>query len=135
MSGYAIARLEEIEEVSDGRCPFRPVRHHFGLTAFGIEMVGQSDQDILGNPAQLGSVEALTLWLMDRFHIQLRNVIGHNESLTSPYHHELDPDWQCQTHQDWNREDMDVVRADLAGMARGAGVPIGPSATPVTPDC
>jgi tetratricopeptide (TPR) repeat protein len=33
---YAIARLEEIEEVSDGRCPFRTVRHHFGITAFGI---------------------------------------------------------------------------------------------------
>ena len=26
---------------------------------------------------------------MWRYHIQLRNVIGHNESLTSPYHHEL----------------------------------------------
>src|SRR6187455_804930 len=36
MSEYAIARLEEIEEISDGRCPFRPVRHHFGITAFGI---------------------------------------------------------------------------------------------------
>lgn len=36
MSGYAVARLEEIEETSDGRCPYRPVRHHFGITAFGI---------------------------------------------------------------------------------------------------
>ena len=36
MADYAIARLNEIEEVSDGRCPFRPVRHHFGITAFGI---------------------------------------------------------------------------------------------------
>jgi mannose-6-phosphate isomerase-like protein (cupin superfamily) len=36
MSGYAIARLDEIEEISDGRCPFRPVRHHFGITSFGI---------------------------------------------------------------------------------------------------
>jgi mannose-6-phosphate isomerase-like protein (cupin superfamily) len=36
VADYAIARLDEIEEVSDGRCPFRPVRHHFGVTAFGI---------------------------------------------------------------------------------------------------
>ncbi len=36
MSTYAIARLEEIEEVDDGRCPWRPVRHHFGITSFGV---------------------------------------------------------------------------------------------------
>jgi len=36
MSEYAIARLEEIEEISDGRCPTRPVRHHFGITSFGV---------------------------------------------------------------------------------------------------
>lgn len=36
MSGYAVAHLDEIDELSDGRCPLRPVRHHFGITAFGI---------------------------------------------------------------------------------------------------
>ena len=36
MSGYAVAHLEEIDEISDGRCPWRPVRHHFGITSFGI---------------------------------------------------------------------------------------------------
>jgi hypothetical protein len=36
MSGYAVAHLEEIDEVSDGRCPWRPVRHHFGITSFGV---------------------------------------------------------------------------------------------------
>jgi hypothetical protein len=36
MSDYAIARLEEIDEVSDGRCPWRPVRHHLGISAFGV---------------------------------------------------------------------------------------------------
>ena len=25
-----------VDEVSDGRCPFRPVRHHFGITSFGV---------------------------------------------------------------------------------------------------
>jgi hypothetical protein len=36
MSGYAVAHLDEIGEMNDGRCPWRPVRHHFGITAFGV---------------------------------------------------------------------------------------------------
>jgi tetratricopeptide (TPR) repeat protein len=36
MSNYAFARLEEIGEVDDGREPFRAVRHHFGITSFGV---------------------------------------------------------------------------------------------------
>jgi N-acetylmuramoyl-L-alanine amidase len=94
-------------------------RHTVGLnyTAIGIEHVGTSDQEILNDPRQLSSSLALTAWLMATFHIQLRNVIGHNESLTSPYHHELYAPWRCQTHGDWNRVDMQVYRADLARYA------------------
>jgi tetratricopeptide (TPR) repeat protein len=36
VSDYAVAHLDEIDEISDGRCPWRPVRHHFGITSFGI---------------------------------------------------------------------------------------------------
>ena len=36
MSGYAVAQIDEIDEISDGRCPWRPVRHHFGITSFGV---------------------------------------------------------------------------------------------------
>jgi hypothetical protein len=36
MSDYAVAQLDEIEEMSDGRCPWQPVRHHLGITAFGV---------------------------------------------------------------------------------------------------
>jgi hypothetical protein len=36
MSEYRVAHLGEIGEISDGRCPWRPVRHHFGITSFGI---------------------------------------------------------------------------------------------------
>ena len=36
MSGYAVAHLDEIDELNDGRQPWRPVRHHLGITAFGI---------------------------------------------------------------------------------------------------
>jgi tetratricopeptide (TPR) repeat protein len=36
MSEFAVARLEEIGEISDGREPWRPVRQHFGITSFGV---------------------------------------------------------------------------------------------------
>ena len=36
MNDFAVAHLDEIEELSDGREPWRPVRHHFGITAFGM---------------------------------------------------------------------------------------------------
>jgi hypothetical protein len=36
VSEYAVAHLDEIDELDDGRCPYRPVRHHFGITAFGM---------------------------------------------------------------------------------------------------
>src|SRR3982751_5283438 len=36
MSDYAVAKLDEIEEIDDGRVPSRPVRHHFGITSFGV---------------------------------------------------------------------------------------------------
>jgi Cupin domain len=36
MSEHIVARLDDIDEVSDGRCPWRPVRQHFGITSFGV---------------------------------------------------------------------------------------------------
>jgi tetratricopeptide (TPR) repeat protein len=33
---FRTARLDEIDELEDGRCPWRPVRHHLGITAFGV---------------------------------------------------------------------------------------------------
>jgi hypothetical protein len=36
MTRYAAAHLDEIDEISDGRCPSRPVRLHFGITSFGV---------------------------------------------------------------------------------------------------
>jgi beta-N-acetylhexosaminidase len=112
-------------------------RHTVGLnwTAFGIEHVGTSDGEILGNRAQRKASLALTLWLMSRYRIQLRNVIGHNESLTSPYHRERYRAWRCQTHGDWTRADMNVYRALLTRQARRYRVPLGPPARPVKPSC
>jgi tetratricopeptide (TPR) repeat protein len=31
-----VSRIEEIEEIDDGRCPMRPIRHHLGISAFGV---------------------------------------------------------------------------------------------------
>lgn len=36
MSSFTVARLDEIPEVTDGREPWRPIRHHLGITAFGV---------------------------------------------------------------------------------------------------
>jgi beta-N-acetylhexosaminidase len=102
-------------------------RHTVGLnwTAIGIENVGTSDASILDNPRQLNASLALTVWLMYRFHIALGDVIGHNESLTSPYHRELYAPWRCQTHGDWTRADMDRYRTLLAALARQDKVTLG----------
>jgi N-acetylmuramoyl-L-alanine amidase len=40
-------------------------------------------------------------------------VIGHNESLSSPFYKELDPRFKGQTHSDWNHADMQIYRSDL----------------------
>jgi N-acetylmuramoyl-L-alanine amidase len=93
-------------------------RHTVGLnyTAIGIEHVGFSDADILNRPAQLKASLRLTRYLQCRFGIGLRNVIGHNESLTSPFHKELVPALQNQTHGDWTHPDMQVYRRKLAAL-------------------
>jgi N-acetyl-anhydromuramyl-L-alanine amidase AmpD len=112
-------------------------RHTVGLnyTAIGIEHVGTSDGQILDDKRQLDASLELTLWLMSRYRIRLRNVIGHNESLTSPYHRERNPTWRCQTHGDWARADMQIYRAALARRARRYGVLLGPPARPVGSGC
>ena len=112
-------------------------RHTVGLnwTAFGIEHVGTSDGEILHDPAQIHASLRLTLWLMSRFGIHLENVIGHNESLNSPYHHELYKSWRCQTHSDWNHADMTRYRRMLKRLAEANGVPIGPPPRWVKPNC
>jgi N-acetylmuramoyl-L-alanine amidase len=94
-------------------------RHTTGLnwTAIGIENVGLSDQEILDDHAQITASLRLTRWLRCRYAITLANVIGHNESLSSPYHHDRVPAFQHQTHSDWNHADMHIYRTRLARLA------------------
>lgn len=91
-------------------------RHTVGLnwTAIGIENVGMSDGQVLADSAELNASLALTRWLRCRYHIAVRNVIGHSESLTSPYHHEAVPGLRSQTHSDMQATTMDRYRSLLA---------------------
>jgi hypothetical protein len=45
MAGYAVAHLDEIEEFADAGCRYRPIRHHLGITAFGVTVWDDSDLD------------------------------------------------------------------------------------------
>ncbi len=36
MTGFALAKLDEIDQLDDGRTPLTPVRHRLGITAFGV---------------------------------------------------------------------------------------------------
>jgi len=78
-------------------------RHTVGLNhvAFGIEHVGVSDGDVMGRRRQLAASLALTRWLQERHGIRGRDVIGHAESLSSPYHRERVVAMRRRTHGDF----------------------------------
>lgn len=93
-------------------------RHVVGLNqvAIGIEHVGYSDGDVLGRTAEFRGSLRLTQWLRCRFGIPIKGVIGHAESLSSPYYEELDPDFQGRTHGDFPRSSMRVYRRGLGDL-------------------
>jgi len=93
-------------------------RHTVGLnwTAFGIEHVGSRDSDLLGDPAQLRASLRLTRWLRCRYGIKVRDVIGHNESLSSPFHRENVARLRRQTHGDLATPAMRRYRAMLRAL-------------------
>ena len=90
-------------------------RHTVGLnwTAIGIEHTGFSDAEVLDDRAQMHASLRLTRYLRCRFQIKLRNVIGHNESLSSPFHHERIASLRSQTHGDWRHSSMQIYRRRL----------------------
>jgi beta-N-acetylhexosaminidase len=79
-------------------------------TSIGIENVGFSDQQVMGDARQYHAALTLTRWLRCRFDIPVKNVIGHNESLQSPYYRERIASLRGQTHSDFDHHDMDIVR-------------------------
>ncbi len=95
-------------------------RHTVGLnwTAIGIEHAGFADSDVLGDRRQMHASLRLTQYLRCRFGIGVHDVIGHAESLSSPYHHELVPSLRHQTHGDWRHGSMRVYRRRLRRLGR-----------------
>jgi hypothetical protein len=90
-------------------------------TAIGIENVGESDQQVMGDARQYTAGLTLSHYLRCRFHIPVSGVIGHNESLQSPYYREHVAAFRGQTHGDFNRADMDVVRRAVAKLGCAVG--------------
>jgi N-acetyl-anhydromuramyl-L-alanine amidase AmpD len=103
-------------------------RHTIGLNdlAIGIEHVGTSDHQVMRNLSQRRASLRLTLWLMARYGIKVRNVIGHGESLISPLRHEGYPAWQCLTHTDFSHRTMHHYRQLIRDRAAASGVRVGP---------
>src|SRR5213076_2836592 len=90
-------------------------RHTVGLnyTAIGIEHVGTSDAQVLGDAKQMRASLRLTSWLQSKFGIATEDVIGHNESLSSPYHRERVARLRKQTHGDMSHRTMRSYRSLL----------------------
>ena len=98
-------------------------RHTVGLnwTAIGIEHVGYSDQRSARRPgARWPRACGWCAGCAAATASRSRDVIGHNESLSSPYHREDVPSLRTQTHSDFNHADMNVYRRRLA-RAGGCG--------------
>jgi quercetin dioxygenase-like cupin family protein len=65
---YSVRRFDEIDEIQDGRSPFRPVRHHFGISSFGVNtFTGRKAGDrIINEHSEEGEQEELYLVLQGR---------------------------------------------------------------------
>jgi N-acetylmuramoyl-L-alanine amidase len=112
-------------------------RHAVGMnwTSVGIEHVGTSDRMVLDNRPQMRASLRLTTYLMARFGINVGNVIGHNETLQSPYHQELYASWRCLVHADFPHWAMKRYRTRLRNVATAKGVPAGKGPVWVDPGC
>jgi N-acetylmuramoyl-L-alanine amidase len=91
-------------------------RHVVGLNhlSIGVEHVGHTPSEVLDNPRQLRASLRLTHWLRCRYDLPPERVIGHAESLSSPFHKELIPSFQSQTHSDWRPPYMRHYRKKLS---------------------
>ena len=115
-SHYLISENGKILELVSPRIR---CRHTVGLNhvAIGIEHVGYTDDDVLDNRKRLRASLRLTTYLRCTYGIAIRNVIGHNESLSSPYHRERVKRLRTQTHGDWSETSMRTYRRRLARRA------------------
>jgi beta-N-acetylhexosaminidase len=99
-------------------------RHTVGLnwTAIGIEHVGTSDAQVMGNARQRSASLRLTRMLQGRHGIATANVIGHNENRSSPHHRERVERLRSQTHGDFPKPVMDRYRRLLGRLPAPASL-------------
>jgi N-acetylmuramoyl-L-alanine amidase len=99
-------------------------RHTVGLnwTSIGIEHVGRSDAQVLGNRRQMAASLRLTRMLQGRQGILTRNVIGHNENRSSPFHRERVERLRTQTHADFPTAAMEIYRRRLERLPEPASL-------------
>lgn len=90
-------------------------RHTVGLNdrSIGIEHVATSDAGVMGNRRMLRASLKLTRWLQSEYNVPTRHVIGHAESLSSPFHHELVEAMKDRTHGDMQPGTMRRYRRKL----------------------
>jgi N-acetylmuramoyl-L-alanine amidase len=100
-------------------------RHTVGLNhvSLGIEHVGRRHSDVMGRRRQLRASLRLVRWLQGRYGIRTRDVIGHNESLSSPYHFERVARLRRQTHGDFPPSVARRYRRLLTGRGRLSRAP------------
>ena len=100
-------------------------RHTVGLndSAIGVEHVGASDSEVMGNAAQLKASLRLSAWLRCTHGIDVGDVIGHNESRSSRFHHEKVAALADQTHDDFADAGDDALPQAVApkGLRLGGG--------------
>ena len=108
---YAIARLDEIDALPDAGYHYRPVRHHFGITSFGVTAwVGAAAGDPIINEYDEDSAPAEELFVV----VSGRAVFElEGETLEAP------PGTLVFTPQGTRRT---AVAAGEYGVARGVGV-------------
>jgi N-acetylmuramoyl-L-alanine amidase len=90
-------------------------RHTVGLNdrSIGIEHVATSDAQVMGDRKMLRASLRLTRWLQASYGVPTKYVIGHAESLSSPFHHERVKRLRTQTHGDMQHTTMQRYRHRL----------------------
>ena len=84
--------------------------------------MGQSDAQVMGNPRQRAASLRLTRMLQGRYGVKTRNVIGHNENRSSPFHRERVASLRSQTHGDFPKPVMDDYRRSLGRLPAPASL-------------
>lgn len=61
MASYS--KIDDIESMDDGRVPFRPVRHHFGISSFGVNVffAREAGDRVINEHDEAGDQEELYL--------------------------------------------------------------------------